>query len=168
MPPILQLDIQQIVSQAISFLLLLWILKRFAWKPLLAVLEARRRQIEEAFQQSAKTRQELAQLQEDYTRRLAAIDQEARLKIQQSVLEAKRIAGEIQEQARAQASAIIQKSKETVDMELAKAKVTLRDEVADMTVEAVEKILQQKLDPQTDRRLVEAALEELERRPARR
>ena len=61
-----------------------------------------------------------------------------------------------------QASTILTKSKETVELELAKAKVTLRDEVATMTVEAVERILRQKLDAAADRRLVETVLGELE------
>lgn len=168
MPPILQLDLQQIVSQALSFLLLWWLLSRFAWRPILGMLDGRRKQIEGEFQKLAGTREELAKLQADYAQRLTKIDEEARAKLQQAIIEGKRIASEVQEQARAQASAILEKSREGVEQELAKAKVTLRDQVAEMTVQAVEQILQRKLDPQADRRLIEAALDELERRPATR
>jgi F-type H+-transporting ATPase subunit b len=163
MPSILQLDIQQIVSQALSFLLLLWILRRFAWRPLLTMLDQRRAHIENELRQVAQHKIELARLQEDYGRRLAKIDEEARAKIQQAVLDGKRVAVEIQEQARAQALALMAKSKDAIELELAKAKVTLRDAVAGMTVEAVEQILRHKLDAQTDRRLVETVLDELER-----
>jgi len=158
----LQLDLQQIISQALSFLILLWVLKRFAWRPLLGILDARRKHIAEEIQKAAHQKTELAQLQQEYTQRLAKIEEEARLKIQQAILEGKRIGMEVQEQARAQAQAILTKSKETVELELAKAKVTLRDQVAAMTVEAVEKILQQKLDAKTDHHLVESVLAELE------
>ena len=99
----------------------------------------------------------------DYSRRLAAIEEEARTKIQQAILEGKRIAGEIQEQAREQGSAILAKSKEAVELELAKALVTLRDQVAQMIVEAVERVLRGKLDATADRHLVDGILEELER-----
>ena len=167
MPEILQLDVQQVISQALSFLLLLWILRRFAWRPLLTILDERRRHIETTLQDVASKKTELERLQADYAQRLAKIDDEARVKIQQAVLEGKRIAIEVQEDARAQAQAILAKSKETVELELAKAKVTLRDQVADMTVEAVERVLQQKLDAKTDRALVESALDELERGRAR-
>ena len=167
MPPILQLDLQQILSQSLSFLLLLWVLRRFAWRPLLAILDKRRAHIEEELRHAAQTKAELARLQEEYSRRLAKIDEEARAKIQQAILEGKRIAIEVQEQARAQAQAILTKSKETVELELAKAKVTLRDQVAAMTVEAVERILKQKLDPKTDHYLVQRVLEELEQGSAR-
>jgi len=160
---VLELDLQQIVSQAISFLVLLWLLRRFAWRPLLTILDERRRHIETTLQDVASKKTELERLQADYARRLAKIDDEARVKIQQAVLEGKRIAIEVQEDARAQAQAILAKSKETVELELAKAKVTLRDQIADMTVEAVERVLQQKLDAKTDRALVENTLDELER-----
>ena len=162
MPAFLQPDLQQVLSQAVSFLLLLWLLRRFAWKPLLTILDARRHRIEEEFRQIAQTKSELARLQEDYGRRLAAIEQEARTKIQQAILEGKRIGGEIQEQAREQGYAILTKSKEAVELELAKARVSLRDQVAQMTVEAVERILRGKLDAKTDRRLVDEILDELE------
>ena len=159
----LQLDLQQVLSQAISFVILLWLLRRFAWRPLLAILDERRRHIETTLQDVASKKTELERLQADYAQRLAKIDDEARVKIQQAILEGKRIAIEVQEEARVQARTILAKSKETVELELAKAKVTLRDQLADMTVEAVERVLQQKLDPKTDRALVESALDELER-----
>lgn len=162
----LQLDLQQIVSQALSFLLLLWILRRVAWRPLLAALDARRGHIEEELRKAAQAREDLTRLQADYSRRLAAIEEEARDKIQQAVIDGKRIAGEMQEEARAQAQAIFTKSKETVELELAKARVTLRDQLAQMTVGAVERILRQKLDAKADRQLVDGALEELERQAA--
>ena len=163
----LELDLQQILSQAISFVILLWLLRRFTWRPLLAILDQRRRHIETTLQDVAGKKAEMERLQADYAQRLGKIDDEARVKIQQAVLEGKRIAIEVQEEARAQAQAILAKSKETVELELAKAKVTLRDQVADMTVEAVERVLKQKLDAKSDRALVESALDELERGRAR-
>lgn len=159
----LQLDLQQILSQTISFVLLLWILKRFAWRPLLAMLDQRRAHIEEELRQVAQSKAEMTRLQQEYSQRLAKIEDEARAKIQQSVLEGKRIAIEIQEQARTQAQAIMAKSKETIELELAKAKVSLRDQMAGMTLEAVERILRHKLDPKTDRQLVDAVLDEIEK-----
>ena len=157
----LQLDLSQIISQAISFLLLVWVLRRFAWRPLLGILDQRRARIEEELRAIAQGRTELAKLQQDYTRRLATIDDEARTKIQQAILEGKRIGMEVQEEARAQAREMLTKSKETITLELAKANVTLRDQMADMTVDAVERILKQKLDAATDHKLIDSILDEL-------
>ena len=94
---------------------------------------------------------------------MALIEEEARTKLQQAILEGKKAAGEIQEQARAHGYVLINKAKETIELELAKAKISLRDQMAQMTVDAVERVLRQKLDAKSDRHLVDAVLEELER-----
>ncbi|MBI3997375.1 MAG: F0F1 ATP synthase subunit B [Candidatus Omnitrophica bacterium] len=167
MPPILQLDLQQILSQAISFILLVIILRKVAWRPLLAMLDQRRARIEDELRQIAQSKSELAQLQNDYAKRLAKIEDEARTKIQQAMLEGKRLAIELQEQARAQGYEIMTKAKDTVELELAKAKVTLRDQVAAMTMDAVERMLRRKLDATADRQLVDDVLKELEEPRAR-
>ena len=155
--------IQELSIQVVGFLLLFIMMKRVAWRPLLALLDERRTKIEEAFRKIAHSKTELAHLQEEYGRRLAKIEDEARTKIQQAILEGKRISIEVQEQAREQAQAVMTKAKETVELELAKAKVTLRDQVAAMTMDAVERVLQQKLDAKTDRHVVDTVLDELER-----
>ena len=159
--------IQELSVQVVGFLLLFVIMRRIAWRPLLMILDQRRARIEEEFRRVAQTKNELARLQEDYGRRLSAIEDEARTKIQQAILEGKRIGGEIQEQAREQGSAILAKSKEAVELELAKARVTLRDQVAEMTLEAVERVLRGKLDAKADRHLVDQILDELERNQTR-
>ena len=162
MPSFLQPDLQQIISQAVSFLLCLAILKRFAWTPLLGILDARRARIESDLKKAADAKTEMVRLQQDYSHRLAQIEEEARGKIQEAVVEGRRIAADIQEQARAQSTAIIEKSKQTVEQELAKARVMLRDQIARMTIDAAERILRQKLDERTDRQLIDRVLDELE------
>jgi F-type H+-transporting ATPase subunit b len=163
----MQPDIQQILSQTVSFFLLFLVLRRFAWGPLLKVLDERKHKIEGEFRHAAAQREELARLQAEYGQRLTKIEDEARVKLQQAIVEGKRIAQEIQEQARTQSYQLVTKSKETIELELAKAKVTLRDQVAAMTVDAVEKVLKRKLDEKTDRDLVDGVLKDLEAGQAR-
>ena len=167
MPAFLQPDWQQVLSQAISFLILLALLKRFAWKPLLAMLDQRRARIEQDLREAARRKDELDRLQQEYSRRLSQIEEEARTKIQQAVLDGKRISMEIQEQARTQGLALVEKSKQTIELELAKAKVTLRNDLAAMTLDAVERILHKKLDAEQDKRLIDSVLDQLERKAAR-
>ena len=157
----LQLDVQQIISQALSFLLLLFILRRFAWRPVLGVLDARRAKIEGDLAHAAAQKAEVERLTAELGTRLAAIDEESRAKIQQAVQEGRRVAMEMQDDARAQAQAILAKSRETIEIELAKAKVTLRDEMADMAILTLEKLLKQKMSPDVDRQLVTGILDEL-------
>ena len=162
----LSLDLQQILSQAISFLLLWWAMKRFAWRPILGALDARRARIEEDLRAAAQAKADMARLEQELAQRLAAIGEEARGKLQEAIREGKQVAIEIQEEARAQAHAALAKSQETIAMELAKAKVTLRDELADLTVKALERILKDKLDLKADHKLVGAILDELGKSPS--
>jgi len=152
----------QLLTTLVGFFLLVVVLGKLFWRPVLRILDQRRTQIEDDLRRAAQTKQEVTQLQEAHSQKLAKIHEEARVKIQEAILEGKRISLEIQEQARAQGRTIIAKSKETIELELAKAKVTLRDQVAGMTLEAVERILHQKLDPTADRQIVDAVLDELE------
>ena len=153
----------QIATNVLGFFLLVVFLRKVFWNSILKLLDDRRHRIEQGLQDISRSKQELERLQVDYSKRLAQIGEEARAKIQQAILEGKRIAIEVQEQARTQAHAIITKSKETIELELAKANVTLRDQIAAMIVDAVERILKHKLDEKTDRHLVESTLDELER-----
>ena len=162
MPPILQLDLQQIVAQGLGFLLLWWALKRFAWKPILAALDARQVRIESGLNKIEAEKTEIERLRVDYQARLAKIEDEARQKIQDAVREGRKVSSEIQEDARTQAQGIITKAQQTIELELAKAKVTLRDDLTEMTMEAVQDLLRQKLNPETDKALVNAILDELE------
>ena len=84
-----------------------------------------------------------------------------------AILEGKRVSVEIQEQARAQGFVLMNKAKETIELEIAKAKVTLRDQMAGLTVEALERVLRRKVDERADRQLVESVLDELEREQVR-
>jgi F-type H+-transporting ATPase subunit b len=157
----LQLDIQQIISQALSFLLLLWVLRRFAWRPLLDVLDARREKIEADLAHAAAQKADIERLTAELHKQLEVIDEESRAKIQQAVQEGRRVAMEMQDDSRAQAQAILEKSRETIELELAKAKVTLRDEMADMAIHTVERLLKQKLTSDLDRQFVSGVLDEL-------
>jgi F-type H+-transporting ATPase subunit b len=164
---VLQLDIQQIISQAVCFLILWWALKRVAWGPLLALIDARREKIEQDLKHAADAKADIERVKDELRTRLAQIDDEGRTKIQQAVLEGRTVANQIQDEARKQAQAILAKTKETVELELAKAKVSLRNQVADMTLEAVEQLLRRKLDDAGDAQLVEAILDEMERHGTR-
>ena len=156
----------QIATTVLGFFLLVAILRKFFWSAILKALDARRDRIAHEFEGLANSKQQLEHLQADYAKRLAMIEEEARTKIQEAVLDGKRIASEMQEQAREQGYALIGKAKETVELELAKAKVTMRDQLVAMTVEAVERVLREKLTAERDRRLVEEMLEEVERKDA--
>lgn len=163
----MNLDWSQILTQIIGFLLLLWLLKRFAWKPILQLLEERRNKINTEFNKIDQTKVEVAKLRQEYEQQLKTIEAQARQKILDAVQESQKIAAEIQEKARDDARQIIEKAKQNVELEIAKAKVELRDEIVNLTLQATEKMLNEKLDDQKHRELITQYIDSLDRLPKR-
>jgi len=151
----------QFVVNILAFLLLLAILKKFAWGTLLALIDERREKIVSEFRGIDQAKEELAGLRIDYQQRLEKIEEEARGKIQQAISEGRRIGMEIEEDARTHARATLEKVKETAAMEVAKARSELKEQVVDLAIQITHKVLQQHLDEETDRRMIEGFIQEI-------
>lgn len=153
--------LSQFITNILAFLLLLAILKKFAWGSLLKLIDERRAKIASEFEGIERAKQELAKIKQDYQEHLAKIEEEARGRIQQAVNEGRRVAAEIEEEARAHSRETLEKTKEAVALEVAKARVELKEQVVDLAIQATHKILQQNLDEETDRRMIEAFIKEI-------
>jgi F-type H+-transporting ATPase subunit b len=156
----LNLEIQQILTQALGFLILLFILKKIAWKPLLSLLDERREKISSEFQAIEHTKSELSRLEQDYKARLADIDAQARQRIQEAISEGQRISVEIQEKAREESKNILNKAKENIELEVAKARVELRNQVAVLAIKTAEKLIKVELTEERHKRLVTEFIDE--------
>ncbi|MBI4358189.1 MAG: F0F1 ATP synthase subunit B [Candidatus Omnitrophica bacterium] len=159
----MNLSIQEILTQAAAFILLVWVLKKKAWKPLLKLLDERRERIAKGFEEIESAKKEVEKLKTDYEHARSQIEEEARKKLQEAIDEGKRVAGDLQENSRREARAVLEKAKEDIQLEVAKAKVTLRNEIADLTLAATERLLQEKLDETKDKELVLDFIEDLEK-----
>ena len=158
----MSLSLQEILTQALGFLLLVWVMKRIFWKPILGMLEARRSRIEEAFRQIESSKKEIERLRTDYEARIAKIEEEARGKLQAAIDEGRKIARDIQEKAREEAKDALMRSKENLSLEVAKARIELRREIAELTLLATEKFLREKMTPEKNREKILELIEELE------
>lgn len=157
------LNANEIVAQILGFLLMLFLLRIFAWKKLLSLLDARKEKIASEFKKIGDTQAEIAKLKAEYDVKLGAIEEAARQKVQEAISDGKRISQEIREQAQQDARAILEKARENIELEIAKAKVELKEKLVDLTVSATEKIIKEKLTEEKDKRLVSDFLEKLER-----
>ncbi|MBI3616361.1 MAG: F0F1 ATP synthase subunit B [Candidatus Omnitrophica bacterium] len=151
----------QFVVNILAFLLLLAILKKFAWGTLLKLIDERREKIAAEFRGIDQAKEELEKLKAEYQQRLEKIEEEARGKIQQAISEGRRIGMEIEEDARAHARTTLEKVKETAAMEVAKARSELKEQVVDLAIQITHKVLQQHLDEETDRRMIEGFIQEI-------
>ena len=159
----ISLSLQEILTQAAAFILLVWVLKKMAWRPLLKLLDERREKIKSGFHEIEQAKKEVEVLKQDYEKARANIEEEARGKLQQAVDDGKRIAKEIQEGARTSAQNILEKAKEDIRLEVAKAKVTLRGEIADLTLRATERLIEEKVDEKKDKEIVLNFIDQLEK-----
>lgn len=152
---------QEILTHVVGFTILLVLLKRLAWKPLLGLLDQRQATMQRGLDDVARAKREMEQLQSDYQQRIAAIEEEARGRLQAAVAEGRRMAMDIQEQARAQAQSILTKARDSMALEITQAKLELRDHVVELTLAACRKLLREQLDEAKDREMLLDFIQEL-------
>lgn len=158
----MELDIRQILTQIVAFLIMIWVLTRYAWKPLLNILDERREKIQAEFDSIATQQDEVKKLKEEYEEKLHDIDTEARRRIQEAVNESRAIAREIHEGAQNEAKALVDRAKMEMASEIDNAKDDLRKEMVGLVVDVTEKILQQKLEGPLHEKLIADFVDQVE------
>ena len=156
----MHLEIGQILSQIIAFLFTFWILKRYAWKPILNILDARRDKIKSEFELIENKKADLDELSNRYHAKLRDIDAEARSRLQEAIDEGREISTHLQNEARHQAKLIIDRAHTTIEKEIIKAKIQLKNEVVNMTILASEKLIRENLSDEKQKQLVEHFVKE--------
>ena len=156
------LSANELVAQIITFLILLFMMKRFVWKPFLKVLDDRRARIASEFKKIDDTKAEANKVRADYEARLAAIEAEARAKIQAAVDEAKKLSEEIRQSAREESEKIFAKAQESIRAEVAKAEDALKDRIVNLTIDIAAKVIQERLTVEDDKAIVETFIREME------
>jgi F-type H+-transporting ATPase subunit b len=155
------IDIRQVITQIIGFLLMVWILRRYAWHPVLNFLEARRAKIAGEFREADRVKAEANELKGQYETRLRGADAEARQRIQEGVAEGQKVAGEIKSQAQAEAARRLERAEDEIAREREKAKEILKEQMIRLSMRTAEKILRQRLDDAAQRRLVGEFIDEV-------
>lgn len=158
----LGIKLPELLTQIVGFVIAVWILKKFAWKPMLGMLEQRRAKIRSDLNSAEKTRLDAAEVLAGYEKKLKEIDTEARVKIQEAIAEGNKVAIDIREQARFEAKEIISKAREELVRDIAKAKTELRDDMVKMAIAATEKIIAEKLDDEKHRTMLNNFLDEVD------
>lgn len=154
---------QQLLTHAVGFLITLWLLKKFAWGPLLNMMEERRTKIVTEFEKIESDKQSVAKIQADYEQKLKEIDSERRAKLVEGVNEGKKIAEDIRVKAQREAKEYMNKAKLELERDVDKAKVQLKQDMIAMTMSAAEKILQEKLDEAKHREMIGRFIDEVEK-----
>ena len=155
------IDIRQVLTQILGFLLMVWILRRYAWGPLIGMLEARREKIAGEFKEAERLKAEAVELKARYDAELKTIEGHARHRMNEAVAEGQRVAGEIREQAQKDSAARLANAADEIMREREKAKEVLKEQVISLSLRTAEKILRQKLDDPAQRRLAGEFIDEV-------
>lgn len=147
--------------QALIFLVVFFILRKFAWKPIIAGLNERENEIDSALRMAEETRAEMAKLKADNENLLA----QARAERDQIIREAKDASNNLIEQAKQKATAegsrILEDAREALQQEKTAMMATIRQDVAQLSVEIAEKVLRRELsDKKTQQELVSSLISE--------
>ena len=159
----MNLEWQQLVTHAVGFLITLWILKKFAWGPLMNLMEERRTRIMDEFKQIDLEKAKVADQQAAYEAKMKEIEAQRRAEIVKAVDEGKRVAADIKAQAQHEVKELHTKTKAELEREVAKARVELRDQMVTITMNAAEKVIRERLDEKKHRELIDRYIADVEK-----
>lgn len=161
MENLLNPDFGVMALTVVNFLLLVWLLHKFAWKGIIAALEKREQQIAQDKQSAALARQEAEKIKAELDEKLREIAQQAAAKIQEAVAVGNAQKEEILAQTQEQAQRLIAQAKEQITAEQTKALNDVRDQVVNTALLAAVKITQQQISPQAAEAVVDEVLKEI-------
>jgi F-type H+-transporting ATPase subunit b len=152
---------QLFLSQVVSFCIVAFLLRRFAYKPILAVLEERRRRIEEGLINAEKIKQELAKAEKRYQEILAKANADAQKMIDEARESSAHLAERKEQEAIAAAEQILAKAREASALEHERTMAELKRELGRLVVDTTAKVTGKVLTSDDQRRLQEEAARQL-------
>ena len=155
------LEWPKFLAQLILFIIVYFVLKKFAFGPIIAMLEERRKKIEEGQLNAQKIKQQLAEAEKRYAEILAKANMEGQKLIDQARESASHVADRKTQEAIAAAEQIIAKAQEAAALEHERSMAQLKRELGHLVVETTAKVTGKVLTPDDQRRLQEEAARQL-------
>jgi F-type H+-transporting ATPase subunit b len=145
------------LSQVVSFMIVALLLRRFAYKPILTVLEDRRRKIEEGMLNAEKIRKELAEAEKRYQEIVTKANADAQRMIDEARESAANLSERKQQEAITAAEQIVAKAKEAAALEHERQMQNLKRELGRLVIDTTAKVTGKVLTPEDQKRLQEEA-----------
>lgn len=156
--PLVQLDPGLFIWTIITFLLLCFALAKFAWKPLLKMLQEREEMIQSSLKDAEKAKIQLEKLGHESE----SLISKARSEAQEILTDGKAIAEKVKEdiatKAKDQASKIIKDAEKQINVEKDKAIADIKKEVANLSISIAEKLINKNLSEDENKALIEDSL----------
>ncbi len=162
MNPLVQPDPGLYIWTILTFLVLMALLAKFAWRPLLEALESRQQSIRKSLDDARHAREELQRVQADSARILNEARAQADAIISATHADAGRLREELRQNAQAEAARLVKNAQGQIELETARALQTIRKEAVELAVAIASKLLQHNLTKEDNERLIDDTLRSLD------
>ena len=162
--PLVQPDPGLFIWTIVTFLVLLALLAKFAWKPLLQALENREETIRKSLDAAQQARQELERLNQESAQMIAKARQEADTIVARSRTDAERLKEDMRQEARVESATIVKNAERQIQLETGRAIEQIRHEAVDLSIAIASKVIGRNLSKDDNERLIEDALKQVEAR----
>lgn len=146
----------------IIFLVTLFVLTKFAFKPITKAVEAREKALEDAIEGAKRDRDEAARLLEEHKKLVAQAHADAQRFVVEGRAAGEKVRTEILEQAHREQQQVLDRARQEIESERQQAMVELRRDTVNLAVRGASKVIEKNLDDETNRRVVESFLASLE------
>jgi F-type H+-transporting ATPase subunit b len=139
----------------VIFAILLVVLSRFAFKPMLSAVEARERSLQQAIDDAKRDRDEAARVLADHRAQLEQARSEAQKLIADGRATAEKLRNDLLEQTKAQQQEMLDRARRDIETEKTNAIASLRREAVELAIAGAGKVIERNLDTDANRKLVE-------------
>ncbi len=150
-----------IIWTIVTFLILVFVLGKWGWGPIIRALEGRESRIHDALSEAEKARAEARELREQYDGLISRAEDESREIIQSGRDTAEKLRREMEANSRAEAARVLEQARNDIKNAKDAALREIRDTVADLATEAAGKIVQKNLDAEGHRSMVDDLIDRL-------
>ena len=160
--PLVQPDPGLFIWTIVTFLVLMTILAKFAWKPLLEALESRQALIRKSLDDAVQAKQDLERLNLEAAQIMSKARVDAEAVVARSQTDADRLREEMKQKAKADADVIVKSAQRQIQLETNRALQQIRLEAVDLSVMIASKLIQRNLTKEDNEKLIDDALKQVE------
>ena len=162
MNPLVTPDPGLFIWTIFTFLVLVGLLAKFAWKPLLKSLDARHELIKKSLDDAQAAKGELERLQQESGQILKAARVEAESIVSKSWSDAEKLREEMKQKAKSESDLIVKDAQRQIELETSRALRQIRNEVADLSIAIATKVIQRNVTREDNERFVQETLKQMD------
>ncbi|MBF0217334.1 MAG: F0F1 ATP synthase subunit B [Candidatus Omnitrophica bacterium] len=156
------LSANELVTQIVNFLILLFIMRIFFWKRVLAFLDERKARIEAEFKSAQDAKRSAETLRAEYEKDLKSIEARAIVTMQEAVAQGKKHAEEIVKKAHVEAQTVIEVARSAMHAEVLKEREAIKEDIVNLAMQAMGAVIEEKLTEESDKKIIGEFLDKMD------